>query len=33
MLEWLTFISATLAAAFGGRRAVQGWLYDQVDRR
>jgi len=33
MLPWLTFISATLAAAFGGRRAVQGWLYDRTDRR
>ena len=28
MLPWLTFISATLAAALAGRRAVQGWLYD-----
>ncbi len=33
MLAWLTFISATLAATFQGRRAVQGWLYDQLDRR
>jgi hypothetical protein len=33
MLEWLTFISATLAAAFQGRRAVQGWLYDRLGRR
>jgi len=33
MLPWLTFISATLAAVFGGRRAVQGWLYDRMDRR
>jgi hypothetical protein len=33
MLAWLTFISATLAAAFGGRRAAQGWLYDRMDRR
>jgi hypothetical protein len=33
MLLWLTFISATLAATFGGRRAVQGWLYDRADRR
>jgi hypothetical protein len=30
---WLTFASATLAAVFQGRRAVQGWLYDQRDRR
>jgi hypothetical protein len=33
LLEWLTFVSATLAAVFQGRRAVQGWLYDQWDRR
>jgi hypothetical protein len=33
MLAWLTFISATLAAGFQGRRAVQGWLYDQRDRK
>lgn len=32
MLQWLTFISATLAAGFQGRRAVQGWLYDQRER-
>jgi hypothetical protein len=32
LLQWLTFASATLAAAFSGRRAVQGWLYDQRDR-
>jgi hypothetical protein len=33
MLEWLIFVSATLGTAFGGRRAVQGWLYDRMDRR
>lgn len=33
MLEWLTFISATAAAVFQGRRAVQGWLYDRAARR
>jgi hypothetical protein len=33
MLQWLTFISATLAAGFQGRRAVQAWLYDQRERR
>lgn len=33
LLQWLTFISATVAAVFAGRRAVQGWLYDQRDRR
>jgi hypothetical protein len=33
VLEWLTFVSATIAAVFQGRRAVQGWLYDQQDRR
>jgi hypothetical protein len=32
VLEWLTFVSATIAAGFQGRRAVQGWLYDQRDR-
>jgi acylphosphatase len=33
MLEWLIFVSATLGTAFGGRRAVQGWLYDRAARR
>jgi hypothetical protein len=33
MLEWLIFVSATLGTAFGGRRAVQGWVYDRMDRR
>src|SRR5260370_4363687 len=33
LLQWLTFVSATLAAAFQGRRAVQGWLYTRMDRR
>ena len=33
LLEWLIFVSATLGTAFGGRRAVQGWLYDRMDRR
>jgi hypothetical protein len=33
LLQWLTFISATIAAGLQGRRAVQGWLYDQRDRR
>lgn len=31
-LQWLTFVSATLAAGFQGRRAVRGWLYDRRDR-
>jgi hypothetical protein len=27
LLQWLTFVSATLAAGFQARRSVQGWLY------
>lgn len=33
MLAWLTFLSATLAAGLQGRRAAQGWLYDELNRR
>jgi hypothetical protein len=32
LLQWLTFISATIAAVFAGRKAVQGWLYARLDR-
>jgi hypothetical protein len=32
LLQWLTFVSATLAAGFGARRAVQGWLYERRGR-
>lgn len=31
VLQWLTFVSATVAAAFQGRRGLQGWLYDRRD--
>jgi hypothetical protein len=32
VLQWLTFASATIAAVLGGRKAVQGWIYDRRDR-
>lgn len=32
LLGWLTFASATIAAVLQGRRAVQGWVYDRLDR-
>lgn len=32
VLGWLTFASATIGAVLQGRRAFQGWLYDQRDR-